>query len=69
MQTHAPGIAYGNGRSYGDMCLNPGGVLWHTRGLDRLCSWNAETGMLVCESGCFCGIYSRRLFPKAGCYP
>lgn len=51
MQTHAPGIAYGNGRSYGDMCLNPGGVLWHTRGLDRLCSWNAETGMLVCESG------------------
>lgn len=51
MQAHLPGIAFGNGRSYGDVCLNPGGVLWHTRGLDRLCTWNAQTGVLVCESG------------------
>ena len=26
------GLAYGNGRSYGDVCLNPGGGLWSTAG-------------------------------------
>ena len=30
-----PGLPFGNGRSYGDVCLNAGGVLWATRGLDR----------------------------------
>ena len=33
-----PGIAYGLGRSYGDACLNPDGVLWRTAGLDRFIS-------------------------------
>lgn len=69
MQTHAPGIAYGNGRSYGDMCLNPGGVLWHTRGLDRLCSWNAETGMLVCESGVLLRDIQQTFVPKGWMLP
>ncbi len=23
LATHQPGLAYGNGRSYGDVCLNP----------------------------------------------
>ena len=26
-------LPYGNGRSYGDSCLNDGGILLHTRGL------------------------------------
>jgi hypothetical protein len=26
-----PGIVFGNGRSYGDVCLNPGGTLWGAR--------------------------------------
>lgn len=30
MAVHQPGLAYGNGRSYGDVCLNPLGTLWHT---------------------------------------
>ncbi len=46
-----PGLAYGNGRSYGDVCLNPGGVLWATRGLDRFIDWNPADGVLECEAG------------------
>lgn len=47
----APGLAYGNGRSYGDVCLNPGGSLWMTRGLDRLIEFDEESGLLRCEAG------------------
>lgn len=46
-----PGLAYGNGRSYGDVCLNPDGVLWATRGLDRFIEWNSGEGLLECEAG------------------
>lgn len=45
------GIAYGNGRSYGDACLNSGGNLWMTRGLDHLVAFDQVTGRLVCEPG------------------
>jgi len=44
-------LAYGNGRSYGDVCLNDGGTLLHTRGLDRYIEFDAATGILRCESG------------------
>ena len=46
-----PGIAFGNGRSYGDACLNPGGALWTTRGLDYLIAFDRESGRLQCEAG------------------
>ena len=45
------GIAHGMGRSYGDVCLNPNGVVWQTTALDRYISFNENTGSLVCESG------------------
>jgi FAD/FMN-containing dehydrogenase len=45
------GIAHGNGRSYGDIGLNPGGTLWTTRGLDRFIDFDPETGILGCEAG------------------
>ena len=45
------GLPYGNGRSYGDVCLNPGGRLWTTRGLDRFIAFDAVTGVLECEAG------------------
>jgi FAD/FMN-containing dehydrogenase len=44
-------LAYGNGRSYGDSCLNDGGTLLHTRPLDRLMAFDAATGLLRCEAG------------------
>lgn len=44
-------LAYGNGRSYGDVCLNPGGSLLLTRGLDRFIAFDRATGELECEAG------------------
>ena len=44
-------LAYGNGRSYGDVCLNQGGMLLRTRQLDRFISFDAATGILECEAG------------------
>jgi FAD/FMN-containing dehydrogenase len=44
-------LPYGNGRSYGDVCLNRGGTVLDTRGLNRFISFDPETGILRCESG------------------
>jgi FAD/FMN-containing dehydrogenase len=46
-----PGIAYGNGRSYGDVCLNPGGTLWTARGLDKFIGFDGDAGIVECEAG------------------
>jgi len=45
------GLAFGNGRSYGDVCLNPDGVLWTTQGLDRFMAFDDANGLLTCEAG------------------
>ena len=44
-------LPYGNGRSYGDVCLNPGGSLLDCRGLRRLIAFDARNGVIRCESG------------------
>jgi FAD/FMN-containing dehydrogenase len=46
-----PYLAYGLGRSYGDACLNDGGILLDTRGLDRFVSLDESQGLLACEAG------------------
>ena len=46
-----PLLAYGNGRSYGDVCLNDKGTLLHTHLLDRFISFDHKNGILRCESG------------------
>lgn len=46
-----PGLPFGNGRSYGDVCLNPQGGLWMTGGLDRFIAFDRESGLLECEAG------------------
>jgi FAD/FMN-containing dehydrogenase len=45
------GLAYGSGRSYGDVCLNSGRTLWTTRGLDRFITFDTTSGVLDCEAG------------------
>lgn len=48
----APSILpFGNGRSYGDVCLNKDGTLLATRGLDRFIDFDPATGVLECEAG------------------
>lgn len=44
-------LPYGNGRSYGDSCLCPGGTLLRTRRLDHFISFDQHTGLLECEAG------------------
>lgn len=44
-------LPYAQGRSYGDSCLNNGGQLISTTALNRLISFNHETGILRAESG------------------
>jgi FAD/FMN-containing dehydrogenase len=44
-------LPYGLGRSYGDSCLNDGGVLVHAESLNRMISFNSDTGVLRCEAG------------------
>jgi FAD/FMN-containing dehydrogenase len=44
-------LAVGMGRSYGDVCLLQNGTLLRTPQLDRLISFNPETGLLRCEAG------------------
>ncbi|MCB1800127.1 MAG: FAD-binding oxidoreductase [Gammaproteobacteria bacterium] len=44
-------LPFGNGRSYGDSCLNDGGTLLDARPLRRFITFDAEAGVLCCESG------------------
>lgn len=46
-----PVLPFGNGRSYGDSCLNDGGILLDARGLNRFISFDAERGIIRCEAG------------------
>jgi FAD/FMN-containing dehydrogenase len=41
----------GNGRSYGDSCLNVGAALLTTASLDRFIEFSPDSGVLACESG------------------
>jgi FAD/FMN-containing dehydrogenase len=44
-------LAYGMGRSYGDCCLNDEGALMGTAGMNRVLAFDAENGVIRCESG------------------
>jgi FAD/FMN-containing dehydrogenase len=44
-------LAHGNGKSYGDSCLNAPGLLVDMRGADRILDFDARTGVLTAEAG------------------
>lgn len=44
-------LPYGAGRSYGDVCLNPGGTLLVANPLDRLISFDPLNCTIECEAG------------------
>lgn len=51
IRRHTPGVCFGMGRSYGDMCLNTEGNVWITNTLNRFIEFSSDTGELRCESG------------------
>lgn len=63
------GVAHGNGRSYGDVCLNPEGVLWHTIGLDHFITFDQGTGRLACEAGVLLRDIQRLVIPSGWILP
>jgi FAD/FMN-containing dehydrogenase len=44
-------LPYGMGRSYGDCCLNDGGMLLSTRAMNRILAFDRENGWIRCEAG------------------
>ena len=66
---NSPGVAYGMGRSYGDACLNPGGTLWLTGGLDHFIAFNEDNGRLVCEAGVLLRDIQRLAVPRGWMLP
>jgi FAD/FMN-containing dehydrogenase len=63
------GIPRGMGRSYGDVCLNPGGVLWDTTRLDHFIAFDAQSGRLKCEAGALLRDIQRVMIPKGWILP
>ena len=59
-----PVLPHGQGRSYGDSCLNEGGVLLATGALDRFISFDERTGVLRCEAGVTLGAILELAVPR-----
>lgn len=64
-----PVLAHGQGRSYGDVCLNPGGDLLMTRGLDRFVAFDPDQGVLECEAGVLLGEILDLIIPQGWFLP
>lgn len=69
VQAGMTGLAYGMGRSYGDICLNPGGLLWQTSGLDRFIRFDPSLGRLVCEPGVLLRDIQQVMVPRGWILP
>lgn len=64
-----PGLAYGMGRSYGDVCLNAGGTLWLTSALDHVHQFDPQTGRLLVEAGVELRDLQRLMVPRGWMLP
>lgn len=62
-------LPFGNGRSYGDVCLNPDGVLWATRGLDRFMAFDRQSGLLTVEAGVLLQDIQKLVIPQGWMLP
>ena len=67
--TGAPTLAYGLGRSYGDVCLNGGGRLIRTGRLDRLIAADWTAGILRAEAGLTIGALLSLAVPRGWFVP
>lgn len=62
-------LPYGYGRSYGDVCLNDGGVVISTRRLNHFISFDNQTGVLRCEAGVTMGQILELVVPQGWFLP
>lgn len=62
-------LPFGNGRSYGDSCLNVGGALLQARSLDRFISFDRDSGVLSCEAGVLLADILRLVVPAGWFLP
>jgi FAD/FMN-containing dehydrogenase len=62
-------LPFGNGRSYGDSCLNVGGALLQTRALDRFIRFDRDSGVLACEAGVLLADILRLVVPAGWFIP
>ena len=44
-------LPFGQGRSYGDVCLNDGGIVLDTESLSHFISFDETSGLIRCEAG------------------
>ncbi|WP_439496234.1 FAD-binding oxidoreductase [Bosea sp. (in: a-proteobacteria)] len=61
-------LAYGNGRSYGDSCLNDGGTLIDARELSQILAFDRESGLITCEAGVLLDTVLKHVVPQ-GWFP
>jgi FAD/FMN-containing dehydrogenase len=54
----------GLGRSYGDVCLNPGGTLLSSAALDNFLDFDPETGLLTAQAGVTLSQIQRTFAPR-----
>lgn len=69
LKSAVPGLAHGNGRSYGDVCLNPEGRLWVMTGLDHFIAFDDSSGRLMCEAGVLLRDIQRLVIPRGWILP
>ena len=62
-------LPFGNGRSYGDCCLNHAGILLDVRGLDHFMEFDPATGVIRCEAGGLLSEIMRLVVPKGWFLP
>lgn len=62
-------LPFGNGRSYGDSCLNLGGASLQMRALDHFIRFDRDTGVLVCEAGVLLADILRLVIPAGWFLP
>lgn len=62
-------LPFGNGRSYGDSNLNPGGALLQGAQLDRFIAFDPATGLLRCEAGVLLSSILKLVVPQGWFLP
>lgn len=69
INSYGQGLAYGMGRSYGDIALNPNGALWLSAGLNHFIDFDVNSGLLKCESGVLLRDVQRLFIPRGWMLP